>query len=574
MRYLKLCILGLIKIIIFNSCTNNLDLYPQDQINNEQYWSNPSDLTYYVNQFYTIFPVNSGYFTSQFWADINSDDMVPGTFNNNLGGLNTISTNNGNWAFGSVRSVNYGLENYHRIDAPFDAIKSGVGELNFFKSYIYFNLLKRYGDVPWLSKTINIDSEELYNIRTDRSEVVDSILKHLDLAIEYLPVKSQAGANRLNKECALLFKSRVALYEGSWHKYHSNSVFAPKSNQANKYYQLAVDASETLINMNTMKIHKPVDPYNYFGELFGNTDYSSNTEILLWKKHDANLGMAHNIQGVLYQGGDRGLSKALVESFLCKDGLPISVSPLYKGDATLMDVVADRDPRLSQSFWVPGVPFAYSNGVVTTYFNLPWIERTGETRNTTGYQLVKGRTVNRELGMGDQETASIIFRYAEALLNFAEAKAELGQFTQLDADKSINVLRSRVQMPNLYINAISADPNWMYQDISPLLNEIRRERRVELACEGYRYDDLQRWAAIKYLVNTRPRGFKFRQTDFPNLVIGTNIYIDSEGYLDPYQKSLPNGYKFNLHRDYLLPVPMLERTLNPNLSQNPGWEEN
>ncbi len=573
MRYLKLCFLGFLKIIFLHSCTNNLDLLPQDQINNEQYWANPTDLTFYVNQFYTRFPVNSGYFTSQFWADINSDDMIPGTFDARLGGLNTITTNNGSWNFADIRSVNFGLENYHRIEAPFDAIKSGVGELKFFKAYFYFNLVKRYGDVPWLSKTLNIDSEELYHPRTDRSIVIDSILQDLDIAIAYLPAKAQAAANRLNKECALLFKSRVALYEGSWHKYHANTEFAAKENESVRYFQVAAAAAGDLIGMNTMSLYQPANHLDYFGELFGNTDLSSNPEILLWKKHDANLGMALNIQGALYQGGDRGLSRDLVESFLCTDGQPIAVSSLYQGDATLTSIVADRDPRLAQSFWVPGVPYAYTNGVISQYFTLPWIDRTGENRCTSGYQLVKGRTVNRQLGMGDQETASIIFRYAEALLNYAEAKAELGQLTQDDADISINQLRDRVQMPSLDVTSIVNDPKWMFPEISPLLNEIRRERRVELACEGYRYDDLQRWAAMKHLVNKRPRGFKFRQADFPNLIVGANIFVDGDGYLDPYQKSLPGGYKFDLGRDYLFAVPMLEITLNPTiLTQNPGWE--
>jgi len=573
MKRFKFYIAGLLTLFIFNSCSKQLDLLPQDEITNEQFWNTPSDLQLYANQFYTSFPVNSGYFVSPFWADINSDDMIPGTYNTRLAGQNTISTSNGSWSFNSIRNVNIGLANYTKVKGNLDQIKAGLGELKFFKAYYYYNLLKLYGDVPWLSKPLDTNSDELFNARTPRNIVVDSILNDLDTAIANLPLKARAEANRLNKECALLFKSRVALFEGSWEKYHAGTVFGVSNSNPTRYFEASAKAAEDLMNLASARLFQPADNTNYFGQLFGNTDLSGNAEILLWKKHDEALGMAHNIQGALYQGGDRGLSKSLVESFLCTDGLPISVSPNYRGDNTLTDIVANRDPRLAQSFWVPGVPFSYSaSGAVTAYFTLPWIDRTGETRNTSGYQLVKGRTVNLQLGMNDHQTASIVFRYAECLLNFAEAKAELGTITQGDLDKSINLLRARVRMPSLVMASIVTDPKWMFPELSGIINEVRRERRVELAAEGYRFDDLLRWAAMKYIVDQRPKGYKFRQTDFPSLTIGSSIFVDANGYLDPYQRSLPNGFKFRLDRDYLLAVPQQEITLNSNLDQNPQWQ--
>jgi hypothetical protein len=573
MKCFKFYIAGLAALFVFNSCSKQLDLLPEDDITNEQFWNTPNDLKLYANQFYTSFPVNSGYFVSPFWADINSDDMIPGSYNVRMAGQNTILTSNGSWSFNSIRNVNFGLQNYTRVTGNVDEIKAGFGELKFFKAYYYYNLLKAYGDVPWLSKPLEIDSDELFSARTPRNIVADSILRDLDTAIANLPLKARAEANRLNKECALLFKSRVALYEGSWEKYHAGTAFGVSNGNPAHYFEAAAKAAEDLMNLGSLRLYQPANHTDYFGELFGNTDLSNNSEILLWKKHDQALNMAHNIQGALYQGGDRGLSKSLVESFLASDGLPISVSPNYKGDNTLTDIVANRDPRLAQTFWVPGVPFSYSaSGAVTAYFTLPWIDRTGETRNTSGYQLTKGRTVNRQMGMADLQTASIVFRYAECLLNFAEAKAGLGTITQADLDKSLNLLRDRVKMPHLNMTNITTDPRWMFPELSGLINEIRRERRVELAAEGYRFDDLMRWAAMKYIVDTRPKGYKFRQADFPTIVIGTNIFVDPNGYLDPYQRSLPNGFKFRLDRDYLLAVPQQEITLNPNLNQNPQWQ--
>ncbi len=572
MKRINLYLSGLITLLIFNSCSKQLDLLPQDEITNDQFWNTPVDLQLYVNQFYTSFPVNSGYFVSPFWTDINSDDMVPGAYNVRLAGQNTISTSNGNWNFTNIRRVNIGLQNYGRVKGNTDQIKAGLGELKFFRAYFYFNLVKQYGDVPWVSKPLDTNSEELFNPRTPRNIVVDSILNDLDNAIANLPLKARADANRLSREVALLFKSRVALFEGSWEKYHAGTVFGVENGNPARYFDIAANAAEELMNLKTMRLYQPADPANYYGELFGNTDLANNPEILLWKKHDQALNMAHNIQGALFQAGDRGLSKSLVESFLATDGLPISLSPNYMGDNTLNDVVANRDPRLAQSFWVPGEPFSYNAaGAVTANFTLPWIDRTGETKNTTGYQLKKGRTVNRLLGMGDYQTASIIFRYAECLLNFAEAKAELGTITKEDLDKSINLLRDRVGMPHLDKDNIPTDPNWMFPELSGIINEVRRERRVELLGEGHRLDDLLRWAAMDNIVNTRPKGYKFRQADFPNIVIGSNIFVDANGYLDPYQRSLPEGFKFRLDRDYLLPVPQQEITLNSALAQNPQW---
>ena len=572
MKYIKYIAPVLFILLMLNSCSKQLDLSPQDTITNAQYWSQPNDLTIYVNQFYTAFPVNNGYFVSPFWADINSDDMIPGTYDQRLAGENTASSGNANWNFSRIRSVNYGLENYQRIQGTFSQLSAGVGELKFFRAYFYFGLVKLYGDVSWLSKTINIDSKELYDGRTKRNIVIDSVLADLDSAIAYLPLKASASPNRLNKECALLFKSRVALYEGTWEKYHASTPFGVNGADFQKYLQAAATASKTLIDLGTAQLFIPDDPYNYFREVFGNTDLSSNPEMLLWKKNILALGMGLHIQGALYQGGDRGLSKSLVESFLCKDGLPISTSPLYKGDDNLTDVVTDRDPRLSQSMWVPGEPYTVKNNVVLEYFSLPWLDKTGELRCTSGYQLAKGRTVRVELAKDDGETASIIFRYAEALLNYAEAKAELGSLTQADVDISINKLRERVQMPDLNISAIVTDPNWLYPALSPGINEIRRERRVELACEGYRLDDLERWADMDRLVGQRPLGAKFKQSDFPTLVPGSSILVNADGYIDPYQKALPTGYKFKVDRDYLLPIPQLELNLNENLDQNPGWQ--
>ncbi|MNY34922.1 SusD family protein [compost metagenome] len=167
-----------------------------------------------------------------------------------------------------------------------------------------------------------------------------------------------------------------------------------------------------------------------------------------------------------------------------------------------------------------------------------------------------------------EETPSIVYRYAEVLLNYAEAKAELGTITQDDINNTIKKLRDRVGMPNLDIASITPDPAWDFPTLSPLINEVRRERRVELSLEGFRFFDIQRWAAADELIyGKRPKGLLAAQ-------FTSNIFpVDNNGFLDPYKNIAPAGYGFVLGRDYLNSIPQSEIVLNPTvLKQNPGWQ--
>ena len=178
---------------------------------------------------------------------------------------------------------------------------------------------------------------------------------------------------------------------------------------------------------------------------------------------------------------------------------------------------------------------------------------------------------------------SIILRYAEALLIFAEAKAELGTITQGDIDITVNAIRDRVGMIHLDLNNITHDPDWDYPALSPVINEIRRERRVELAFETLRWDDLARWRAHHLIVGKRPKGILYIGSNLegtyfdylgnPTIVLGQNLYVDTDGFIDPYQGALPGGFGFNPDRDYLSPIPSDEITLNNNIQPNPGWED-
>ena len=189
-----------------------------------------------------------------------------------------------------------------------------------------------------------------------------------------------------------------------------------------------------------------------------------------------------------------------------------------------------------------------------------------------GLKSYKGIAPDDADGTGSA-TASIIFRYAEVLLNYAEAKVELGEGSQDVLDKTINILRNRVGMPSLTVTVGFTNPNWEFKDISPLLNEVRRERRIELAVEGYRFDDLMRWAAAP-LIKRPLYGAKYQQFVRPAFFDPplSGIPVSNDGYIFPLKNTpAANGWQFNPDRDYLLPIPSNELVLNKNLKQNPGW---
>ncbi|MDO5981399.1 RagB/SusD family nutrient uptake outer membrane protein [Flavivirga spongiicola] len=564
------------------SCDDEFLNHPdQDNITSDNFWKTTQDLELYVNQFYPQLPSWSpgAWNGGIYWSDGNIDNIIHenSTRSGTIVGLNTVETGNGRWNYSTIRSLNIFFANYETVDADFDEYKHFVGEAHFFRAWSYFTLLRTYGGVPWIDKPLLPDSEELEAPRASRSEIATNILADLDKAIEFMASGKNKGGNRLNKECARLLKARVALYEGTWEKYHNGTSFGVSGSDGASFIQIAADASKSLIdNPGGFSINNTGNPGVDYETLFNQADYSSNPEVMLWRRFDLALSIAHNGQRYLPRiGGARGVTKELVDDFLAIDGLPIASSPLYMGDQGLVNVTTNRDPRLSEVIWVPGQLQQTGRGAPDEFFDRAPLEIGGEGGCPTGYMIRKGASTNRDYShtSGVGVTSSPTFRFAEALLIYAEAKAELGSISQQDVDESINVLRSRAGMPNLNIGSITADPNWAFPSLSPILNEVRRERHVELAVEGYRFDDIMRWSAAEDLVvGKRYKGVYFVQSEFPELTPGTNVLLDTNGYVDPNQNSLPGGFQFDPMRDYLLAVPLDEITLNPALTQNPGWE--
>lgn len=569
MKKITIYIFLIVAGFTLNSCESFIDLSPLDKISTEEYWYASSDLENYVVQFY---PNLVGSEMVQFDAG-DSDDLLYQSLSIILHGQRTPST--GNWIseWSNIRNINIFFDNYKKCKDPFEQYQHYVGEACFFRAWSYFNLLKKYGDLPWYSSALDIDNEEgLMKARDSRTLIADSILADLDKAIEYLNVRSTVGNLRINKETALAFKTRVALYEGSWQKYHANDEFGTKGADPNKYFSQCVNAAEELMKGGyTADLYNTGNPNTDYYNLFGFDNMYNINEVLLYRAFNMTDGLTNLTQHyVTERNTSKGATWDLISSYLGKDGKPYNythISSTNKGNKFLTKIADDCDPRLKFTIWIPGDLMSVA---FNKYFAKPDLNEGLNWLCQTGFQPKKTSNPTSP-GAGDpsnhtSQTGYTILRYGEVLLNYAEAKYELDATV---ATEQLNLLRKRVGMPDFTVNVQSSDPNLIDYGypVSDALYEIRRERRVEMAFEGQRDEDLMRWAAHKLFKNQRPKGYPFDKNEYPNY----SPKIDENGLIDYWADLLSNGYKFREKQDYLYSIPQDELTLNPNLKQNPGW---
>jgi hypothetical protein len=303
---------------------------------------------------------------------------------------------------------------------------------------------------------------------------------------------------------------------------------------------------------------------------FSSLDLGKNPEMILYKAYELNLlgtKTSNTLEGFSGDGFDNSVTKSLVDSYLCTDGKPVSLSSVFLGHDSIQEEMLNRDPRLVQTICYPG-----TNLLKGTLPNIPGSTLSNSVIVPTGYRILKYWVDDKEeyARFANGILDAPIFRFAEILLINAEAAAELGQCDQSILNKTINKLRDRVGMPHMVISEIVKDPESDFPALSVLIDEIRRERRVELALENFRYDDLMRWKAGK-LIEKPVLGMKFVQHQYPKVVVGKNIYLNNNGFIMPYALSLPTGRYFDEGKDYYFPLPTEELVINPNLDQNPGW---
>jgi hypothetical protein len=551
------------------SCESFLDRPPLNQITSASYWQTAQDLENYVVKYYANFGGHGTWSGGYGYGATNADNMIVATPNNVLVGERGIAT--GRWVgdWGNIRSINIFFDNYQNCKDNFELYQHTLGEAHFFRAWFYYSLLRRFGDLPLYLTELNMDSDELMRPREKRTVIADAILADLDNAITHLKDRNQVGNNRLNKETALAFKSQVALFEGSWQKYHAGTPFGTPGADPTKYFQASVDASEELINGPYYRgLYSTGKGWEDYYTLFGMDDMSDVNEVLFYRAYNIGDGVRNDAQYATTAATNQmGVTWELVSSYLGRDGQPydyLKVAETVKGNDFLTKLSKEVDPRFHASVWVPN-DLRWANP--ESRFEKPTVDGLDLNLNPTGFQLkkVSNPYAAGNLGGGSSETGYILFRFGETLLNHAEALYELNNTVAID---ELNALRRRVGMPDFKAVTQTKNRDDYGYEISDVLYEIRRERRVELALEGRRIDDLKRWAAHTLIKGQRPKGYPFLKSEFP----AYNPPLDENGLIDYFKPRLPNGYQFRENQDYLDAIPADELTLNPNLTQNPGWK--
>lgn len=587
----------LVALLISGSCNDDfLEKYPLDQLSSETYWNTEAELRNYNNSLYELirndrnYPIMIGMgkggglnFDEGLWyMDQMSDNL--GATHNRAQLWYEVSTGNhfvqnnpraGGWlGWDLIRRINFGLENYDRADISQAIINRYKGEARLFRGWFYAEKISKFGDVQWIDEVLNIDSEELLGTRDDREFVMEKVLEDLDYAIEHLPADWGDGANpgRIHKWAALTVKSRICLFEGTWRKYHGGS-------DPEFWLEQSADAARQVMDEGGFSLWNTGNPHLDYRHAHWQTytGHENNPEVIYWRKHEPEVNTG--FWSRLFWNYNGGATRSFVEDFLCEDGLPITLSPLYQGDDEIEDVFVNRDPRLRQCVFSMEDKelLNYANDPDAIYPKLQGQSIPGRNSSNTGYHVVKHWNAVDELTARHYHGASSpTLRLGEVLLTYAEAKAELGTITQGDLDVSINLLRDRAAMPHLDLNP-PMDPRYANDGVSALIIEIRRERRLELFLEGHRYNDIRRWAQGKYLgmplmgirwdenAQNRFPGATVRATEVPHTVTGEMVpYID-------VHKNTSFEPKFDLGKHYLWPLPLNVLSENPNLGQNPGW---
>ena len=627
-QILKYMLIGATVLGTATSCNDSfLERNPTHDLNNNTFWNTASDLQAYCNGIYNEAASNGTYkfligFNSDSWSVKVSGPFTFEAMSDNFAtmdgsqvwasavaaGIENVPSGNtsyASWSWTLLRRINVFLENYNRATGVAEEIRNRyAGEALFFRAWFYLYMVENYGGVPLITKSLDTESPELYAPRNTREECMAQVLEDINHAIDYLPA-SEWGDNRVTKGAALALKSRICLFEGTFRKYHG-------INGAEQFLNECVDASEKCMNLG-YEIYNTGNPKKDYTALFTTDDLSKNKEVILYRKYEDPVH-CHRMCGYTVNLRNGG-TKDFVDDYLCIDhdgkARPVALSEDYSNDTPELEFT-NRDPRLSQTFLAPGyVPNEYTDkgadgldadGNETPAkqlfedanngkYSFPRLGNMKTWPSLTGYHSIKYyiREQDRK-GFGKETQDYPLFRYAEVLLNLAEAKDCLGQCDQSVLDKTVNVLRDRAGMPHLEIAGLQMDPKYASYGLPALTIEIRRERRVELSFEFLRYYDLMRWAWGDKL-KERVLGIRMEDKDFDDpryggaltkggsSTAGSNpVYVfkaaDGKQYVDPYEGTnyATSRRSFDPNKDYLRPIPKSAITNNTNIEQNPGWD--
>lgn len=596
---MKKAILGLsVALLALTSCEDAIDLTPQDRVSESDYFKTAADLEMFSNPLYNnLLDKEPEREKSDFYLTQTLSDVM-------LGGQKRVtptSAGSGGWSWAQLRRINSLLDRADRCpDAA--AVAKYTGVTRFFRAYFYFEKVQRFGDVPWYEHELGSADGALFNPRDSRELVMSKVVEDLDYAIANCPAKAAEPNNpyRVTRGAALALKARVCLFEGTFRKYHNISL---EGHDYNWYLEQAADAAKKLMGSREYKLYSTGKPAEDYLSLF-TFDDANTDEYILAIRFGSATGAFHEAASSTLQptGGTPGFPRKLVYQYLMKDGSRYTDQAGY-ATKSFVDLVKDRDPRLAQTIRTTGYHRIGRTDILAPDFSA----------STTGFQPIK--FVQGPDGAGGQldnkrSTCDMpVLRYGEALLAYAEAKAEAGTLTQSDLDISINLLRDRAGMPHMNLAQANAnpdpfleDPDFGYTNVTGsnkgVILEIRRERAVEFVMEGQRMSDLLRWRAgycldqdIYGMYFPGPGEYDLTGDGVPDLYLYTSsqakpsvknaqVYqIGSELILSNgnsgytyYHKSQPrNGW--NDYRDYYYGIPIDDISLNPNLIQNPGWDD-
>jgi hypothetical protein len=596
-------LLAVTLLLGIQSCNDDfLERAPETEISKENFFNTAEDLEIYINGLYDF----EGF---DIYIDDRSTDNAATTgmteIKNMMLGTPSPTTVLDGWNpnsdWGQLRKVNYFLDNFGKAQVD-DATKNHYeGLARFFRAKFYMEKVKRYSDVPWYDRVLTSSDPDMYKARDPRTTVVDHIFE--DYAFAWQHVEDDPRVGPVDKWVVGAFYARHALYEGTFRKYHDELSL---QGTADKYLQLARDVSKEIIDNGGFSLYSTGNPMQDYGDLFVSTDLTSNPEVIFSRLYQNDL-LNSGWWGYMFGNYESNPGKDLLQTYLMTDGTPYTNVANYE-TKQFVEEFEDRDPRLYQTYAYPGWELINSS----TYAQGAGIYVQQLTKNFSGYHQLKG-FVN-DVDVTVQNGIDIpVLRFAEVLLDYAEAKAELSEVTQGDLDLSINKLRDRVGMPHLTM-APGTDPVLVAQyptvggAMPDVLREIRRERRVELALEGFRFDDLMRWHAGK-LIEKEPEGLYFpglgkydltgdgvediilisnsesipEEADKEENSLGQKLIYyrvgpagsDASFYLSNGSSGTcvtdPDRGEFAEPKYYYRPIPQPEVVLNPNLKQIFGW---
>lgn len=582
MKHIRL--LTILFLPLLFSCNNEfLDLQPSTKLGDTpEFWKNESSLKTFSNGFYNY--IERDDITKDFISDNAEHKSNPPALRRSDYVIPT-ALGSGGWNWTQLRNINYFINKVSTADIESAVKRENIALARFFRAWFYYKKVQQFGDVPWYSEPLSTSDEELiFKARDSRELVMDSIMSDINYAIEYLPVAKTK--NRISKWTSLALKSRIALYEGTYRKYHPEVALDDFA----VFLTASVDASKQIMDAGVYGIYSTGDTEKDYFNFFQPKD-SYGEEVILARSTE-NQNFYYTPLFTSTSNGNYGATRSLVDQYLMQDGKTFQErypNEVERNTMPYFDEFKDRDPRLKQTLVAPGYVRVGTSQEALTDF----------AQNATGYMIHKrvGPPIEDQ-GGGKRDV--IMIRYAEVVLNYAEAKAELGTLTQVDLDQSVNLTRARVGIPALSLSR-GVDPylKQYYQQVGDaMILEVRRERRVELAFEGFRHADLKRWNEgdlfraryegiyikgfnqyIDLNQDGKPDLYVLKNSDTPpqDRITGVQYFRLSdvaalskgeEGRLVPYAKTLPTFQTY----EYLDPLPTEELTLNPELKQNPNWK--